>query len=160
MVYSDILFLPPFCILSFAIIISRNLYMKRKLAFLTCRISGLGTTYVERIAVMKKLFALILTICLLAAVFCVTALAAESEPTPSEAVTAEKVTAESDYLEYPGKEPLRFALATFGMAGSMVGSGSLIMVVSLTALLISVAALVIAITANKKIVTFKSENEK
>lgn len=47
-------FLPLFCILSFAIIVSCDVYMKRKLACLICLISGLGTNYAERIVVMKN----------------------------------------------------------------------------------------------------------
>lgn len=80
---------------------------------------------------MRKLFALILALCLLTSVLCVTAFAAE-------------VPGDTNSIEITpgGRLPQKY--------GSMIGNGSLAVALSLGSLGVSVAALGFAIAANKK----------
>ena len=84
---------------------------------------------------MKKIFATLMTLCLLATMFCVSAFAAD-------------------------ESPVRVEFDTFGTtyAGSIFGNGSLAMVIALVALVVAVFSILLTLHLNKK--KNNSETEK
>ena len=85
--------------------------------------------------------------------------AIEGETTPPEIVEGETVNTEISFLEKPGNIIILPEDADPAKVGSMVGNGSLSMVISLAALAISVVCLGVTLTINKKI-SVKSEDNK
>ena len=102
---------------------------------------------------MKKIFALVLTICLMATAFCVTAFATEAPEASTVASSGAYDTVENSERSNATGSIIIDGLPNGprpSKLGTMLGEGTLSMVVSMTALVVSVASLCVAIAANKK----------
>ena len=113
---------------------------------------------------MKKIFALVLTICLISTAFCVTAFATEApEASIMVASSGAYDTVENSERSNATGSIIRDGLPTGSRPsklGTMLGEGTLSMVVSMTALVVSVASLCVVIAANKKKDSANGESNK
>lgn len=103
---------------------------------------------------MKKIFAVIMAACLMASLLCVTAFAAEE--TDWGKVNTEEITIDPNVERNEGTPGAWWGTASG--TGSMLGNGSLAMIVALLALITSGVSLFLIVDMRKRVVPAATNN--
>ena len=99
---------------------------------------------------MKKIIAIIMSVCLMSSMFCITATAEESDSFHIK----DSMETET-YERYTPQNGVWWGTAE---TGSMFGDGSLAMLISLAALITSIASICLTVSYNKKNSTSKADS--
>ena len=103
---------------------------------------------------MKKIFAVIMIVCLMASMLCVTAFAAEE--TDWGKVNTEEITIDPNVERTDGASGVWWGTASG--TGSMFGNGSLAMIVALASFATSIVSICLIVDMKKKLVHVAANN--
>ena len=103
---------------------------------------------------MKKIFAVIMIVCLMASMLCVTAFAAEE--TDWGKVNTEEIEIDPNVERTDGASGVWWGTAAG--TGSMLGNGSLAMIVALASFVTSIVSICLIVDMKKKVVSVASNN--
>ena len=104
---------------------------------------------------MKKIFAVIMIVCLMASLLCVTAFA--TEETDWGKVNTEEITIDPNVERTDGASGVWWSAASG--TGSMLGNGSLAMIVALASFATSIVSICLIVDVKKKLVPTTANKE-
>ena len=104
---------------------------------------------------MKKIFAVIMIVCLMASMLCVTAFAAEE--TDWGKVNTEEIEIDPNIERTDGASGVWWDTAS-GRTGSMLGNGSLTMIVALASFATSIVSICLIVDMKKKLLPVVANN--